>query len=258
MLQNARRKKCRIPPKDFWRAILLRPNSSRLGAEPLEEEADMLQMDLSALSTSILPSRDDQLENTFSVVAHDSIARSCLESTVRSGFGTHFGACIAGFMPRFAYYEHSSGGTGVIGLRRASEEPLFLENYLDRPIETILAEVSDTLFSRDRIAEVGQFVVDDRNIVGSFFRDLVPFLASEDCDWVCFTGTNKIRAILKRVGFEGLPIAVADESRVASQVDSWGDYYDHDPVVIVGKLDDPQGHWINDVLSLQPSASTGC
>jgi hypothetical protein len=181
--------------------------------------------------------------NTFSVVGHDSAARSDLEARIRSGFGMHFDACIEGFMPRFAHYRHASGATGVIGIRRASDEPLFLESYLNEPVESVIAEASGTVPGRDRVAEVGQFVVDDRDIVTCFFRDLVPFLVENDFDWVCFTGTDRIRALLARIGLHGLPVARAEETRVSQSPDRWGRYYEFDPIVVLGKLSDPEGSW---------------
>ncbi len=183
--------------------------------------------------------------NTFSVVEHDSKERTLLEARIRSGFGMHFDACIEGFMPRFAHYRHASGATGVIGIRRASDETLFLENYLSVPVEAVITSAAGTCVPRNRIAEVGQFVVDDRDIVTSFFRDLVPFLMENEFDWVCFTGTDRIRALLARTGFHGLPLARADEERVRGSADRWGRYYDFDPVVILGKLDDPCGRWLS-------------
>ena len=176
---------------------------------------------------------------------HDSKERTLLEARIRSGFGMHFDACIEGFMPRFAHYRHASGATGVIGIRRASDETLFLENYLSVPVEAVITSAAGTCVPRNRIAEVGQFVVDDRDIVTSFFRDLVPFLMENEFDWVCFTGTDRIRALLARTGFHGLPLARADEERVRGSADRWGRYYDFDPVVILGKLDDPCGRWLS-------------
>lgn len=184
--------------------------------------------------------------NTFSVVEHDSEERALLEARIRSGFGMHFDACIEGFMPRFAHYRHTNGATGVIGIRRASDETLFLENYLSVPVETVIANAAGTCVPRDRIAEVGQFVVDNRDIVTSFFRDLVPFLMENEFDWVCFTGTDRIRALLARIGFHGLPLTRADEERVRGSADRWGRYYNFDPVVVLGKLDDPRGRWCAD------------
>lgn len=203
----------------------------------------MLQMDLHAQSTRSRRIRPLKQRGFFSIVGPDSSDRAYLETRVRSGFGTHFGACIEGFMPRFALYKTVLGSSGVIGIRGADEDRLFLERYLGRPVEDIISGASGIDVSREQIAEVGQFVTDDREIVAAFFRDLVPFLKASGYDWVCFTGTRRIRAILDRVGFHGLPIAEADKSRVADDSSDWGNYYDHQPVVIVGKLDDPQGRW---------------
>lgn len=203
----------------------------------------MQQTELTPSATPLLQGRITPVRNTFSIVEPDSGERASLEARIRSGFGIHFDACIEGFMPRFAFYRHVSGATGVIGIRPAADEPLFLESYLDTPIERIVASAAGASVGRDRIAEVGQFVVDDRDIVTSFFRDLVPFLVDIGYDWVCFTGTNRIRALLARVGFHGLPIARADVARARNTGDRWGRYYDFDPVVILGRLDDPQGRW---------------
>ena len=203
----------------------------------------MQQTELTIPTSPVSQGCTTNIRNTFSIVEHDSKARAPLEARIRSGFGTYFDACIEGFMPRFAHYRHAGGATGVIGIRRASDEPLFLESYLNVPAESIIAEVTGTFPARDRIAEVGQFVVDDRDIVASFFRDLVPFLIGNEFDWVCFTGTDRIRVLLARIGFHGLPIARAEETRVRQTADRWGRYYDFDPIVLLGKLDDPQGHW---------------
>ena len=192
----------------------------------------MLQTDLQNHSRTSRRIRPLKQRGCFSIVGPDSSERTYLESRIRSGFGTHFGACIEGFMPRFALYKTLLGSSGVIGVRGADEDRLFLERYLNQPVEQTISEAAGLKVSRERIAEVGQFVTDDREVVAPFFRDLVPFLKSEGYDWVCFTGTRRIRAILDRVGFHGLPIAAAEKSRVADDCNDWGNYYDHQPVVI--------------------------
>lgn len=179
----------------------------------------------------------------FSLAPQDSDMRRELESRIRAGFGQHFEACIEGFMPELAVYRHASGAEGVIGIRNAGDERLFLESYLDRPIEVAVSRCAAMHVRRNQIAEVGQFVISDRDTVADFFRDLVPFLQSQGFDWVCFTGTNRIRALLSRIGFEGRPVATATRDRIGASVDDWGSYYDHEPVVIIGKLADPQGSW---------------
>ncbi len=191
----------------------------------------------------------------FEIVDRNSVLRMVLEARIRSGFGTHFRACVAEYMPRFAYYQHLHGGTGVIGMRDASEESLYLESYLDSPVDEVIQRAADCAVSRAQIVEVGQFVVDDRGIVQDFFEDLVPFLASQGFEWVCFTGTDRIRAVLNRVGFSGLPVAAANQELVRNKPDRWGTYYEHDPVVIIGKLDDPEGLWCANAVKARPACT---
>lgn len=214
----------------------------------------MLQTDLTSPTLPTVHVPPCPARSRFRVIARDATDRPALEDRIRSGFGTYFGACVEGFMPSFGSYEHRHGGTGVVGLRRASDESLYLENYLDAPIEATIHKASGSFVTRDRIVEIGQFVVDDRDIVADFFRDLVPFLVDSGFDWVCFTGTDRIRAILGRVGFKGLPVAVAHADQVSHARDRWGRYYDFDPVVIIGRLDDPQGRWC-DASADVPSAA---
>ena len=185
----------------------------------------------------------------FRIAPRNSHPFEALKARVRQGFGSHFNACISGFMPDLAAYHHASGATGVIGIRGANLERLFLESYLDLPVETVVQLTSGDCADRGEIVEVGQFVVDDRDIVADFFRDLVPFLRSQGFEWVCFTGTNRIRALLARIGFAGVPVTLATETRLLDKKSRWGSYYEHEPVVIVGKLSDPRGDWIRQTES---------
>jgi Thermostable hemolysin len=178
---------------------------------------------------------------TFTNVPAGSLQRAALEARIRTGFGAHFGACVEGFMPTLAKYQHVTGAKGVIGVRRASEEALFLETYLDDPVEAAIARVAGRAVARCAIAEIGQFVVDRREIVGDFFLDLVPYLAEQGFEWACFTGTSRIRRIVARLGLAVMPLATADRTRLGESQVLWGNYYEHDPVVVAGRVGDPFG-----------------
>lgn len=178
----------------------------------------------------------------FSNIPADSIHRVALEARIRTGFGAHFGACVEGFMPVLAQYRHRTGAKGVIGLRRASDETLFLESYLDAPIDLAIAQLEERPVARSSIVEIGQFVVDNRDIVADFFLDLVPYLAEQGFGWACFTATSRIRRIVSRLGLVVEPLANADRSRLGEKSSLWGSYYDQDPVVVAGRLADPFGH----------------
>lgn len=180
--------------------------------------------------------------DSFVVADRDSCARAGLEHAIRHAFGQHFGAHVAGFMPYLASYA-SDRGQGVLGFRPAAEGSLYLESYLELPIETMLAWISHRPVARSSVVEVGQFAVDDRRVAGRLFHELVPFLRERGYEWICFTATHKIRRLLEIAGLTGLVIATARQDAVRGQADQWGSYYDNDPMVVVGRLDDPQGHW---------------
>ena len=179
----------------------------------------------------------------FQIAPRHTARYEILKARIRGGFGSHFNACISGFMPDLAAYRHVGGSGGVIGIRGAGGEKLFLESYLDQPVEDVIALVSDAPVHRRHVVEVGQFVIDERAAVGDFFRDLVPFLRSLGYEWVCFTGTRRIRTLLASIGFAGFSIACASRERITDTTDDWGTYYEHEPEVILGKLSDPRGSW---------------
>lgn len=189
----------------------------------------------------------------FSVGDRQSALRQELETAIRQGFDAHFGACIEGFMPALASFE-LQGNKAIIGYRPASAEPLYLESYLDEPIDILLANVTNEPVSRSDIVEVGQLVVQDRRVVEPLFRALVPYLLGQGYRWICFTGTHKIRRLLAHTGFAGLTVAYASESAVSGSGDRWGSYYSNDPQVIVGKLSDPQGSWCSELRGFPPRA----
>jgi len=195
--------------------------------------------------------RDQVPGGHFSVESRESALRQELETAIRQGFDTHFGACIEGFMPALASFE-LQGKKAIIGYRPANAEPLYLESYLDEPIDILLANITNEPVSRSDIVEVGQLVVEDRRIVEPLFRALVPFLLGQGYQWICFTGTHKIRRLLAHTGFAGLAVAYAAESAVSGSGDRWGSYYSNDPQVIVGKLDDPRGSWCSEIRGFPP------
>jgi hypothetical protein len=178
----------------------------------------------------------------FGVADRQSPSRAELEASIRRAFGQHFGAEVRGFMPYLASYL-SDEGRGVIGYRPAGDDPLYLESYLELPIESMLSRLTQTQVERHSVVEVGQFAADDVRVVGQLFAELVPFLREQGFLWICFTATHKIRHLLKRAGLTGLTIATAREDAVRGHADQWGSYYDNDPLVIVGNLEDPSGRW---------------
>src|SRR5688572_22465514 len=73
-------------------------------------------------------------------VGRNEPLRSELEAFVNAAFLRKHGAHVRSFMPTLLSWRDGGARLGVVGLRAAQEEPLYLENYLDSPIERTLAE----------------------------------------------------------------------------------------------------------------------
>jgi len=84
--------------------------------------------------------------------------RRALEDFIRARFAEHYGARVRHFMPELLGLEAVDGELhGALGCRRAGEQPLFLERYLDLPIEDALAQRYRCAVDRADIVEVGNF-----------------------------------------------------------------------------------------------------
>ena len=106
--------------------------------------------------------------------------RGELEAYVRERFAAKHGAEIRTFMPTLVSFRDRQGDLrGVAGLRGAEESRLYLEPYLDRPIERVLTEClsaqpvdrgGSRVVRRDEIVEVG-------NLAGASCRAAVRMVA---------------------------------------------------------------------------------
>jgi hypothetical protein len=150
-----------------------------------------------------------------------------------------FGAALS---PAFDHYVSTArqGETGaLLGYLRAGEAPLFLERYLDRPIEVLVSNVLGRAVARDRIVELGNFAAGNGiamiELWGSAANDL-----GATCEVAVATLTAPLRRMFARIGVPIREIAPALPGRLGAAADLWGSYYDHDPIVCCGPIADGQ------------------
>jgi hypothetical protein len=129
----------------------------------------------------------------------------------------------------------------VLGYRSAAAGPLFLEQYLDSPIEQMLRSRGDAVGSaarldRHRIVEVGNFASRDRAATLELLQQLPGFLAREGFDWLVFTGTPQVCALVAGFGAPLLDLGKADPARLQSDTARWGRYYESVPRIMAGWL----------------------
>jgi len=164
-------------------------------------------------------------------------ARLAFEDFIATRFGRAYGARVTHFLPHLLGVRDGLGRwQAAAGYGAASCAPLFLEQYLDTPVEQALAAALGRPVARDGIAEVGNLAA----VSAGMARQLIPQLARHlhrlGYRWVVFTATRALRNSFLRLGLRPLPVAPADPARLPDGGASWGAYYEQDPMVMAGRI----------------------
>lgn len=122
------------------------------------------------------------------------------------------------------------------GFRWARVEPLFLEHYLDEPIETVVAQIGLD-WTREEIVEIGGLAADGSGASALLFAALADHLYREGAGFAVATATRPLRRIFGLVGFKTVRIGAAVPERLPDAGKSWGRYYEYDPVIVGGAVD---------------------
>ena len=162
-----------------------------------------------------------------------------LEAFVRAAFARSHAARIHSFMPSLlGFRDGAEKLRGVLGLRAAASGPLYLEQYLDLPVEAAIAAATGRTLRRSDVVEIGNLAAGNCRSAVRMVAQLPAFLLERDYRWIVFTATRTVRQILLGFGAPLVELARASGERVAGGVDAWGGYYDHDPRVFAGYLPD--------------------
>ena len=74
----------------------------------------------------------------------DPLEDPTVETFIRHGFEDAYGSQLAQLMPEIMVLRRHSEIAAACGLRAAAMDRLFLEVYLDRPVEAVLGVAADT------------------------------------------------------------------------------------------------------------------
>lgn len=169
----------------------------------------------------------------ISLVGAQDTHRCEVERFIKRLFRRAYGARIKHFPPYLLSMRQDDRLLAALGIRAASSGSLFLERYLDRPIESTLARVFHCPTDRDRIVEVGSLVSGHAGGARALITTLTAYLSGAGYEWVVFTATPTVRNNFVRLGIELTPLVKADKTRLGDEQHEWGSYYETDPVVVV-------------------------
>lgn len=169
-------------------------------------------------------------------VGVESPRRQEAESFIRSVFHRHHEAYVRSFAPNLLLLEQQERVIAAVGWRGADQEPLFLEHYLDEPVEILMQRLTGQAFSRERVVEVGHLASEKPGGSVQVIVSLARHLAREGYEWVVFTATRELVRIFTKLGLPLLALAKADPARLGAQAGDWGRYYDSQPIVVAGPI----------------------
>lgn len=185
-----------------------------------------------------LPLRQSERSPTLLTRAlpHD-IQRPVFEAFVQQRFRHAHGADIRHFMPELFGMSDGAGELcAVAGVRLAAAGPLFLEHYLDEPIDALICAAADQPVDRRAIVEVGNLAASDSGSARLSIIAITYLLAMGGLEWVAFTGNIGLVNSFHRLGLKPVTLCAADPARLGDHRHDWGSYYESKPWVHVGNI----------------------
>lgn len=159
-------------------------------------------------------------------------ARLATESFIAAGFLKAYGARLTEFMPELMGLYDGSVLAAACGLRPAANSTLFLEQYLEHPVEQVLGRAAGTTTTRNGIIEVGNLSVARPGYARHFVLWLTLHLRSTGMEWALFSAVPALRNNFMRLGIPMVTLGPAAPERLADHVRAnWGTYYEQQPQV---------------------------
>jgi hypothetical protein len=165
--------------------------------------------------------------------------RADLEGFIARRFDRAYGAKLTHFLPHLLGLRDDGGGwLAAVGYSGAGDGPLFLEQYLEAPVEQVLSRALGRPVARDRVVEIGNLAAVRAGIARVLIPGLAARLRREGFEVAVLTATRELRNAFQRLSLGPIVLAAADPARLRGAAAGWGSYYAHAPMVVGGRLSD--------------------
>lgn len=162
--------------------------------------------------------------------------RLLLEQFIADTFLEHYDARIEAFCKHLLGVRNAQGSIyAAIGYNFAEQGPLFLEQYLDAPIEDVVESRVGLTISRHDLVEVGNLSAKETGGARMLIRLMTSHLHQCGRQWVAFTATKALLNSFNRLGLPTIALAKATPDRVQNP-EAWGRYYEQSPQVVIGEI----------------------
>jgi hypothetical protein len=173
-------------------------------------------------------------EITATTVNIGDPARVEVEAFIHAVFKRAYNAEITAFLPHLVALRDSNGVLmAAFGWKKASDGPLFLEQYLDEPIESLISKKLGKNISRDEITKIGNLAVANPRNAGILIAHVIQHSLHIGIEWCVATAHHSLQNGLIKGGRDVYPLFPADKVRLSPEEQAkWGSYYDRMPQVV--------------------------
>ncbi|MCC7081525.1 MAG: thermostable hemolysin [Burkholderiales bacterium] len=182
---------------------------------------------------------DSGSDPVFSVAGIDAgdPRRAALEAFIAAGYARSYGARVTQFADRLIGVTNAAGRyVAGLGYTLAEGRALYLERYLDAPIEAAISARLGVAVTRTQVVEVGNFTATAAGAARHLIYAMAEFLHRLDRAWVVFTATRALLNAFARLEIAPIALAAADPARLSDGGASWGSYYATRPQVMAGNV----------------------
>ncbi|GEM_PF-342723 len=166
-----------------------------------------------------------------------SADRDAIQQFIADSFSTHYGARVSTFYPQLIGIGGAHERVAAAGWRSAAAGPLFCEQYLDAPVETLPGTGFEAGCRRMDIVEVGNLALREAGHARLVISIVTAILYRAGYRWVLFTAVKPLFNAFRRLGLQPVVLAPADPGRLADGGRSWGRYFDQAPRVCTGNIE---------------------
>jgi hypothetical protein len=168
------------------------------------------------------------------VVSVNSPYRAEVEAFIKAVFKQSYGANLTSFMPKLVALRDANGVLmAAFGLQSALGNALFLEQYIDIPIEQLISERLHRHIARKEITSIGNLAVANPRNAGILISHVIQHCLDLGIKWCVATAHHSLQNGLIKSGRDVYALASADPAKLPNEeLQHWGSYYQHMPQIV--------------------------
>ena len=179
----------------------------------------------------------DSLGTQLRILRPDHPDRAGLQRFIADSFARVYGASIVNFAEQLVGLPEAAGGwAAAAGYTLAAKTRLFVEHYLDQPVEQAIAAALGVAIERNQVVEVGNFAARSPGSARQVITCMTALLHQLGRTWVVFTSTRSLLNSFARLRIAPIVLAPADPMRLVDRGSSWGSYYATQPQVMTANI----------------------